>query len=228
MYRPHTGTSEKCIACYPRIEGKDKELTPDGSPIETRCMSACVGKIRLQGLVKIDEDGGWAADASNPLYYLIRGNGSCPRNAIYKRPEDGIVLVDQSRCRGYRKCVEGCPYKKAMYRPSTRTTEKCIGCFPRIEGKDKDVSPTGAPAETRCMSACVGKIRLQGLVKIDENGTWANDPKNPLYFLIRERQVALLGGASAGPIHHLFVRIPVAWGHVPAMQSTKDPKTASS
>src|SRR5690606_37941847 len=31
---------------------------------------------------------------------------ACPRQAIYKRPEDGIVLVDQERCRGYRKCVE--------------------------------------------------------------------------------------------------------------------------
>jgi nitrate reductase beta subunit len=116
---------------------------------------------------------------------------SCPRQAIYKRPEDGIVLIDQSRCRGYRKCVEGCPYKKAMYRPTTGTSEKCIGCFPRLEGKDKEISPTGAPAETRCMSACVGKIRLQGLVKIDEQGSWAADPENPLYYLIRERQVAL-------------------------------------
>jgi nitrate reductase beta subunit len=116
---------------------------------------------------------------------------SCPRNAIYKRPEDGIVLIDQSRCRGYRKCVEGCPYKKAMYRPTTRTTEKCIGCYPRIEGRDETISPTGAPAETRCMAACVGKIRLQGLVQIDEDGTWAEDPKNPLYYLIRERQIAL-------------------------------------
>jgi nitrate reductase / nitrite oxidoreductase, beta subunit len=116
---------------------------------------------------------------------------SCPRQAIYKRPEDGIVLIDQSRCRGYRKCVEGCPYKKAMYRPTTGTSEKCIGCFPRIEGKDKEISPSGAPAETRCMSACVGKIRLQGLVKIDEQGTWAVDPESPLYYLIRERQVAL-------------------------------------
>jgi nitrate reductase beta subunit len=115
---------------------------------------------------------------------------SCPRNVIYKRPEDGVVLIDQSRCRGYRKCVEGCPYKKAMYRPTTRTTEKCIGCFPRLEGKDKEVSPTGAPAETRCMSACVGKIRLQGLLQI-ENGQWAKAPKNPLYHLIRERQIAL-------------------------------------
>jgi nitrate reductase beta subunit len=116
---------------------------------------------------------------------------SCPRNAIYKRPEDGIVLIDQSRCRGYRKCVEGCPYKKAMYRPTTGTSEKCVGCFPRIEGKDPAISPTGAPAETRCMAACVGKIRLQGLVQIDDQGQWAKDPQNPLYFLIRERQVAL-------------------------------------
>ena len=116
---------------------------------------------------------------------------SCPRNAIYKRPEDGIVLVDQSRCRGYRKCVEGCPYKKVMYRPSTNTSEKCVGCFPRIEGKDPTLSPNGAPCETRCMSACVGKIRLQGLVKIEPDGTWAKTPDSPLYFLIRERQVAL-------------------------------------
>jgi len=116
---------------------------------------------------------------------------SCPRQAIYKRPEDGIVLIDQSRCRGYRKCVEGCPYKKAMYRPTTRTSEKCIACYPRIEGKDPTISPNGEPAETRCMSACVGKIRLQGLVKIGEDGRWADDPKNPLWYLIRERKVAL-------------------------------------
>ena len=117
--------------------------------------------------------------------------GSCPRNAIYKRPEDGIVLVDQKRCRGYRKCVEGCPYKKAMYRPSTRTSEKCVGCFPRVEGKDKNISPTGAPGEPRCMAACVGKIRLQGLVELDEKGAWVKHPDNPLYYLIRERQIAL-------------------------------------
>ncbi|HZT81651.1 MAG TPA: 4Fe-4S dicluster domain-containing protein [Gemmataceae bacterium] len=117
--------------------------------------------------------------------------GACPRQAIYKRPEDGIVLIDQSRCRGYRKCVEGCPYKKAMYRPTTHTSEKCVGCFPRIEGKDDALSPKGAPLEARCMSACVGKIRLQGLVKIADDGAWAKDPQNPLYFLVRERQVAL-------------------------------------
>ncbi len=116
---------------------------------------------------------------------------ACPRQAIYKRPEDGVVLIDQSRCRGYRKCVEGCPYKKALYRPTTRTSEKCVACYPRLEGRDPEITPDGVPVETRCMSACVGKIRLQGLVKIAEDGTWAKDPTNPLYFLIRERRVAL-------------------------------------
>ena len=61
---------------------------------------------------------------------------ACPRKAIYKRPEDGIVLIDQNRCRGYKKCVEQCPYKKPMYRGTTRVSEKCIACYPRIEGKD--------------------------------------------------------------------------------------------
>jgi nitrate reductase beta subunit len=116
---------------------------------------------------------------------------SCPRQAIYKRPEDGIVLIDQERCRGYRKCVEGCPYKKAMYRGTTRTSEKCVACYPRIEGKDPLISGDGQPAETRCMAACVGKIRLQGLVKIGDDGAWAKDPANPISFLVRERAVAV-------------------------------------
>src|SRR5699024_5640996 len=34
---------------------------------------------------------------------------SCPSGAIYKREEDGIVLVDQDSCRGWRMCISGCP-----------------------------------------------------------------------------------------------------------------------
>ena len=114
---------------------------------------------------------------------------ACPRNAIYKRPEDGVVLVDQERCRGYRKCVEACPYKKAMYRPSTRVTEKCIACYPRLEGKDPETK--GQPMETRCMAACIGQIRLQGLVKIAKDGQWEEDRYNPIYYLVHVAKVAL-------------------------------------
>ncbi|MBI4571394.1 MAG: 4Fe-4S dicluster domain-containing protein, partial [Chloroflexi bacterium] len=114
---------------------------------------------------------------------------ACPRKAIYKRPEDGIVLIDQEQCRGYRKCVEACPYKKSMYRGNTRVSEKCIACYPRVEGKDPESG--GVPTETRCMAACIGQIRMQGLVKLARDGTWAEDRQHPLYYLVHVAKVAL-------------------------------------
>jgi nitrate reductase beta subunit len=76
-----------------------------------------------------------------------------------------------------------------MYRPTTRVTEKCVGCYPRIEGKDP--LALGQPLETRCMAVCPGKIRLQGLVKKNADGSWAEDRQNPLYYLVKVAKVAL-------------------------------------
>jgi len=114
---------------------------------------------------------------------------ACPRNAIYKRPEDGIVLIDQQRCRGYRKCLEACPYKKSLYRGTTRTSEKCIACYPRIEGRDNQGG--GLPMQTRCMASCVGHIRLQGMVEMNKDGTWKEARYNPIYYLVHVAKVAL-------------------------------------
>ncbi|WP_280421709.1 nitrate reductase subunit beta [Nocardia carnea] len=82
---------------------------------------------------------------------------SCPSGAIYKRSEDGIVLVDQDRCRGWRMCVSGCPYKKVYFNHRTGKAEKCTFCFPRIE--------VGLP--TVCAETCVGRLRYIGLVLYD-------------------------------------------------------------
>lgn len=133
---------------------------------------------------------------------------ACPRKAIYKRPEDGIVLIDQARCRGYRKCVEQCPYKKSMYRGSTGVSEKCVGCYPRVEGSDP--LSEGVPMETRCMAVCPGKIRLNGLVDIDENGDWVSQPDHPLYFLVREEKIALPLYPQFGTEPNIYY-IPPRW-----------------
>ena len=133
---------------------------------------------------------------------------ACPRKAIYKRKEDGIVLIDQERCRGYKKCVEACPYKKPMFRGTTRVSEKCIGCYPRIEGKDP--LSDGQPMETRCMVACVGQIRLQGLVDIDKDGQWKEDRHNPLYYLIKVKKIALPLYPQFGTEPHGYY-IPPRW-----------------
>ena len=82
---------------------------------------------------------------------------SCPSGAIYKREEDGIVLVDQDRCRGWRMCVTGCPYKKIYFNHRTGKAEKCTFCFPRVE--------VGLP--TVCSETCVGRLRYIGIVLYD-------------------------------------------------------------
>jgi len=145
---------------------------------------------------------------------------ACPRQAIYKRPEDGIVLIDQEQCRGYRKCVEACPYKKSMYRPTTRTSEKCIGCYPRVEGSDP--LSKGIPMETRCMAACVGKIRLQGLVQVEPDATWSKDPTHPLYYLVQEEKVALPLYPQFGTQPNVFY-IPPRWAPRPYLRQMFGP-----
>ncbi|HVN86892.1 MAG TPA: 4Fe-4S dicluster domain-containing protein [Candidatus Binatia bacterium] len=102
---------------------------------------------------------------------------SCPRGSIYKRPEDGIVLIDQGRCRGYQECVKGCPYKKVFYNPMTGTSEKCIACFPKIEIGE----------QPQCFVNCIGKIRFAGFVSTPDK---ARDD-NPLDYLVHVKKVAL-------------------------------------
>ena len=66
---------------------------------------------------------------------------SCPSGAIYKREEDGVVLIDQEKCRGWRMCVSGCPYKKVYYNWDTGKSEKCTLCYPRLESGQPTVRP---------------------------------------------------------------------------------------
>jgi len=145
---------------------------------------------------------------------------ACPRTAIYKRPEDGIVLIDQKECRGYRKCVEACPYKKSLYRGTTRTSEKCIACYPRVEGKDPETN--GAPMETRCMAACIGQVRMQGLVKVNKDTTWIEDRYNPLYYLVHVAKVALPLYPQLGTEPNGFY-IPPRWVPLPYLQQMFGP-----
>ncbi|MGZ4388128.1 MAG: nitrate reductase subunit beta [Gaiellaceae bacterium] len=82
---------------------------------------------------------------------------SCPSGAMYKRVEDGIVLVDQDACRGWRYCVTGCPYKKTYFNWERGKAEKCTFCYPRVE--------QGQP--TVCAETCVGRIRYLGVLLYD-------------------------------------------------------------
>ncbi|RKZ40244.1 MAG: nitrate reductase subunit beta [Gammaproteobacteria bacterium] len=103
---------------------------------------------------------------------------SCPSGALYKRGEDGIVLLDQNVCRAWRFCVSACPYKKTYFNWKTGKSEKCILCFPRLE--------TGQPPA--CFHSCVGRIRYLGVVLYDADKIeeYASAPKEDLVRLQRE------------------------------------------
>ncbi|GAB3700878.1 nitrate reductase subunit beta [Mariniluteicoccus flavus] len=88
---------------------------------------------------------------------------SCPSGAIYKREEDGIVLVDQDQCRGWRQCITGCPYKKIYFNHRTGKAEKCTMCYPRLE--------VGLP--TVCAETCVGRLRYIGVFLYDADAVTA-------------------------------------------------------
>jgi nitrate reductase beta subunit len=146
---------------------------------------------------------------------------SCPSGAIYKRSEDGIVLVDQDRCRGWRMCVSGCPYKKVYFNHRTGKAEKCTFCFPRIE--------VGIP--TVCSETCVGRLRYIGLVLYDADRVLEAastpdehdlyeaqrsvllDPDDPEVIRAAERdgiQRDWIEAAQRSPIHALINKYKVA------------------
>ncbi|TGU72295.1 nitrate reductase subunit beta [Geomonas terrae] len=164
---------------------------------------------------------------------------SCPSRALYKRGEDGIVLVDQEVCKGWRFCTSACPYKKVYFNWSTGKAEKCIFCYPRVEGGQCNA----------CAHSCVGRIRYVGVLLYDADAVEAaalkgdaelveahrdvildpRDPEvcrqakengisdqwldaaaaSPVYALVKEFRVAL-------PLHPEFRTLPMAY-YIPSL-----------
>jgi anaerobic dimethyl sulfoxide reductase subunit B (iron-sulfur subunit) len=69
--------------------------------------------------------------------------GICPANAFQVR-EDGIVILDESKCMGCGYCSWGCPYAAPQYNPETGHMTKCDFCLDNLE--------QGLPPA--CVAAC--------------------------------------------------------------------------
>jgi DMSO reductase family type II enzyme iron-sulfur subunit len=142
---------------------------------------------RLAPVTPVTSGANWDEDSSSGTYpnsyhfYLPRicnhcthpsCLAACPNRAIYKRETDGIVLIDQERCQGARRCVTACPYKKIYFNQVTGKSQKCIFCFPRLE---QGVAPA-------CARQCPGRLRFVGYV---------DDPEGPIARLVHRWKVAL-------------------------------------
>ena len=128
---------------------------------------------------------------------------SCPSGAMYKRTEDGIVLVDQDQCRGWRMCVSGCPYKKVYFNHKSGKAEKCTLCYPRIE--------VGQP--TVCSETCVGRLRYLGVLLYDADrvadAASVEDPQDLLQaqkdILLDPRDPRVIDAATQAGIPHSWI-----------------------
>ncbi len=116
---------------------------------------------------------------------------ACPNKAIFRRP-DGVVLIDQDRCRGTGACVSACPYgnvflqdeeswylnadesyEKDFVKPRLRSgvARKCTYCVHRV---DEGLDPA-------CVVACPTTARIFGDL---------DDEHSPIATYIRDERVA--------------------------------------
>ncbi len=96
----------------------------------------------------------------------------CPVAATYKT-EDGVVLIDETRCIGCGYCVQACPYGARYLNPERGHTDKCTWCYHRIT---KGLNPA-------CVEVCPTQARIFGDMK---------DPGSPIRTFIRDNRIQVL------------------------------------
>lgn len=173
-----------------------------GQSVHLKPTSAVTGEDPVWGY-NWDEDEGDGDWPNGYYFYLPRKCyhcadapclKACTHNALYKRVEDGIVVLDQERCNGDRLCVEACPYKAIYYNPVSQKSEKCVMCYPRVE---QGIAPA-------CDRQCPGRTRMFG---------YLDDKDSDLYKLIHVHKVAL-------PLHPEFGTEPNVF-YIPPFDTTR-------
>ncbi|SHI03401.1 DMSO/selenate family reductase complex B subunit [Ferrimonas marina] len=69
----------------------------------------------------------------------------CPTGAIYKRREDGLVVIDGGVCIGCGRCAKKCPYDAPQLDRTRGVMTKCDGCYERIEMGRKPICVESCP-----------------------------------------------------------------------------------
>jgi Fe-S-cluster-containing dehydrogenase component len=118
----------------------------------------------------------------------------CPTGASYKRPDNGVVLVDYDKCIGCKYCSWACPYGAREIDEQQRVMKKCTLCIDRIT----DTSLPPAERKPACVLACPTSARLFGDV---------HDPYSEVSIAIRESGgYQLMPEWGTNPANHYLPR----------------------
>lgn len=117
----------------------------------------------------------------------------CPTGATYRDPENGVVLVDKSKCIGCQYCMYACPYGVRTYNADEGVVEKCTLCnhlTARSDGNENILdSSDPAHAVPPCVHNCPAKARYFGDL---------DDPESSVSKAIQEA-----GGVDSENVHAL-------------------------
>ncbi len=117
----------RCTGCYTCVVAcKEWHQVPPGPASWCRLKSIEEGRFPEV----------WLAYAFLPCYHCAQPAcvPACPTEAISKRPEDGIVVVDRDAClSGCRSCLQACPYDAPQFRDPDAKMEKCDLCLDRLQ-----------------------------------------------------------------------------------------------
>lgn len=93
----------------------------------------------------------------------------CPTKATYKHPENGIVMMDITKCIGCLTCQLGCPYNARYFNEEIHAVDKCNFCWDTRLSKGEKL--------TACSSACPADVRIFGDLA---------DPNSPVYRTVHQ------------------------------------------
>jgi len=83
---------------------------------------------------------------------------ACPSRALVKRPEDGVVTFEETRCLGCRYCQMACPYDAIRWDDARRVISKCQFCAPRLDRGE----------EPACVATCFAGALTQRVVDLED------------------------------------------------------------
>lgn len=91
----------------------------------------------------------------------------CTAKAIYKQ-EDGIIIIDPTKCTGGRQCQDACPYDAIYFNTDLNIAQKCTFCAHLLDDGWK---------EPRCVDSCPTSALKFG--EEEDYNPW-NPPANKL------------------------------------------------
>jgi tetrathionate reductase subunit B len=138
-----------CNGCYNcQISCKDEHVVNDWTPYAKPQPE--IGQFWLKMTETVRGQVPRVKVAYVPILCNHCGNAECMaackvKGAIYRR-EDGLVIIDPTKCTGCKSCVDACPYKAIYFNDDLNIAQKCTGCAHLLD--------SGLLKEPRCVDAC--------------------------------------------------------------------------